>query len=262
MNPWQMAQQIKHELQTVTWADGSQAVVFGSRHVFVYAGDLDGNALDAGTPLALVVIGGGSADENDPEMIDASFAVACLADVTGDHMGELAVTGGSIADWGKSEGRGVAEVAERARSAVQYLTGYDGAKIILQASATSAHRVEGENRHVAVDEFTLSALCTSQPHYAPPQQLELTGDTWTWQGVHCTSRFDFLEFALAYKTGSTPPATYADADGVIATTTDLELTHTSVGGRAYSIFACYDPRGTTSATHYSPGDRVGAYLTT
>ena len=69
ITPWQMAQQIKHELAQVAWPGGARDVVFGSRGVFVYAGAPPSDEEHPpGFPFALVTIGGGSPDDDDLEV--------------------------------------------------------------------------------------------------------------------------------------------------------------------------------------------------
>jgi hypothetical protein len=257
-----MAQQIKAELQAVAWLDGSAEVVFGARSVFVFAGaPPNEDAIPPGFPFALVTIDSGAMDEDAPELIDQSFSIITAAEVAGDPLGEFAVIGSSRADLGKSAGAGVAEVAERVRAAVQDLTGADGAKVLLSASATGAPVSLGRGKHLAFDELTLTAVCTSQPHYAAPQQLAKASDVWTWVGPHCSDRFDFLQYRLGYVAGSTPASDPGSAT-IVYTGSAATTTHTPVAGRAYSIWADYDPRGTGSVAHSSDGSLVGAYLTT
>lgn len=262
MNPWQMAQQIKHMLQAVVWEDGSGAVVFGSRGVVVFAGSPPSeDAVPPGFPFALVTIGAGTMDVDHPELIEQRLAVAIVAEVAGDPLGEHAVIGGPRPDLGRSAGAGVAEVTARVRAAIESLTGFDGAKIILSASETGAARPLGRARHVALDELTLQALCTSAPHYAPPQQLQVSGSAWTWQGPHCSERFDWLQYRLGHVAGASPPLTPGAAT-IVYTGTTAAATHTPVAGRAYSVFADYDPRGTGFVAHSSDGSRVGAFRLT
>ena len=70
MNPWQMAQQIKHKLTTVAWTVGATDVVFGTRGVHVFAGRPTEEQIPAGFPWALVGIDGGNADPDHPEFIN------------------------------------------------------------------------------------------------------------------------------------------------------------------------------------------------
>lgn len=263
MNPLQMALQIRKELRALVWDVGSGDVVFGDRGVLVYAGGLlTEEQVVPGFPFALVVIESGTPDSDHPELIEQGFTVLTAAEVAGDPMGEFAVIGGSAADLGKSANRGVAEIAARVRSAVEDLVGVDGAKVILSSTSTGGAATVGRGRHIAFDELGLTAWCTSALHYAAPQQLDNTSDTWTWQGAHCSDRFDFLQYRLMYKTGSTPPDTPGDADDVVYTGTAATTTHTAVVGRAYSVFADYNARGGSSVEGSSLGSEVGAYLTT
>lgn len=264
MNPWQMAQQLKSKLQTVAWEDGSAEVVFGTRSVFVYAGTPpDPAAIGAGFPMALVVIGSGTADEFHPELLNQGFTIITMAEVAGDPLGEFSVIGSSISDAGKSAGRGVAEVAERTREAVQVLTGYDGAKILVSTTTTAQPLPFRDNlRHISYDELGLTCICTSQPQYAEPQEFARVDTTWTWDGAHCSNRFDFLQYRMGYVSGSTPAEDPGDLDTVVYTGTTASTTHTAVASSAYSVFADYDPRGTGSVANSSKGNLIGTYLTT
>lgn len=262
MNPLQMALQIRHKLRTVAWAGGSQEVVFGTRSVFVFAGaPPTDEQIPAGFPFALVSIDGGTPDEDAPDLIEQQFTVVTAAEVAGDPLGEFAIIGGSTADLGHSAGRGVAEVAERVRSAVEDLVGVDGAKILLSATATGTPVPLGNGRHLALDELTLTALCTSAPHFAAPQQIANSGAAWSWSGAHCSARFDFLQYRLGYKAGASPPETPADAT-IVYTGTTASTTHTPVASSAYAVFADYNGRGGSSVENSSSGSRVGAFLTT
>lgn len=261
MNPCQMAQQIKDELQAVVWADGAADVVFGARSVFVFAGvPPNEDTIPPGFPFALVTIDSGSMDEDHPELISQGFTIISAAEVAGDPLGEFAVIGGSRANMGKSAGAGVAEVAERVRAAVQDLTGYDGAKVLLSAAATGAPAALGQGRHIAFDELSLTALCTSQPHYAAPQELVRSGDNWTFEGAQCSSRFDFLQFRLMYKSGSAPGETPADMTASVWTGTSEVFTYSPTGSRTYSLFADYAPRGGAVVVNSSKGNLVGTYV--
>lgn len=260
MNPWQMAQQIKHELANVVWTDGAGDVVFGPRHVFVYAGAPADNQHPPGFPFALVTIDAGTPDPDDPDVIDQTFSIATAVEVSGDAMGEHAVIGGARGDLGKSAGAGAAEVAERVRAAVQKLTGFDGAAAVVSGSGTGGTQTLGQGKHVAFDEFNVSALCTSQPRYHAPQELRLSGETWSWVGSWCSSRFDFLQFRLGYKAGSLP-SSVADCDGFVYTGTNTEYAAPSVAGRFYVVFADYSRRG-GSAPDASSEPVLGSYLET
>ncbi len=244
----------------MTWAPAgvSADAVFGRRGVHVFAGAPTEDQIPPGFPWALVGIDDGDHDEDHPELITQGFTIIVAAEVAGDPMGQHAIIGSSIANLGKSVGRGVLEVSERARLAIQNLTGVDGAKIMLSATSTGAVSALGNAKHIALGSLTLSALCTSQPHYAPPQELAESSDTWTWAGAHCSDRFDFIQYKLVRKTGSAPQTV---SDGtLIYTGTAATASHTPVSGDTYAIFAEYDARGTSLTAAFNDPDEVGAVL--
>jgi len=263
MNPWQMAQQLKKELQTVTWPSGSGEVVFGPRSVFVYAGAPPSeDQHPPGFPFALITIGGGTPDPDDPGVIEQTFTIAIAQNVVGDPLGENAVIGGSRADFGKSAGAGIAEVSERVRSAVQAMTAHDGAAVVVTGSGVGAPATMGQGRHIALDEFTVTALCTSQPRYAAPQELHLVGQTWSWEGDWCTPRFDFVQFRLGYVEGSTPATSPGGLDGIIYTGSNTEYPAAAAPGRVYQVFADYNGHGSASLSVVAASSdaEVGSYV--
>lgn len=260
MNPWQLAQQIKHELATITWPGGS--VVFGPRSVFVYAGATPADEeMPPAFPFAAVSLGGSTADETHPDLLTQNFTIGACVEVAGDPLGEFAIIGSSRANLGKSAGAGIAEVMERVRAALNRLTIFDGASISVSGSGTTAVASPLRGRHVAAEEFSLQAQCSSAPFYAAVQQTRRSGNVISWAGAHCLQRFDFLQFRMGYVTGSTPVATPAELTAVIYTGSDYEAAATIVPGRVYQVFADYDPRGTGSPAASSAPD-VGSYVRT
>lgn len=258
MNPWQMAQQIRHVLQRVTWDAGAREPVFGVHSVHLYTGNPDPEVLPAGLPLALITIDDATPDETHPELLTQNFTVATVVEVAGDVLGSHAVIGGARPDLGRSAGAGAAEVSERVRDAVQNLDGYDGARIVVTGSGMGAPSML-EHRHVVFDSFRVSAVCVSQPVYTAPQELRVAGGVARWTGAHCTARFDFLQFRMGYTAGETPAASPDDLDAVVYTGADLEAVVPSGTFRVVSVFADYDPRGTTSPAASSPAD-VGSWV--
>lgn len=260
MNPWQLAQQLKHELAAVTWASGARDVVFGSRSVFVYAGAPPTDEQHPpGFPFALVTIGAGTPDADDPDLIEQTFSIVSAVEVAGDPLGEHSVIGSSRADFGRSAGAGIAEVAERVRFAVQNLTAYDGAAVVVSGSGTGAPTVLGRGRQIALDEFTVTALCTSSPRYTAPQQLTRFGETFSWAGAWAVPRFDFQRFTFGYSTGLEPVASPADLEAVIYQGTNTEVAATANSGRIYQVFADYNGHGSQLAVA-SSAPEVGSYL--
>lgn len=260
MNPIQMAQQIKHALAVVTWPEGSQELVFGALGVFVFAGPPTGDQVPDGFPWALVWPNTGTPDEDSHDLIAQGFTVAIGGESTGDPYGEHALIGGSVSDLGKSGGRGVGELSRIARQAVQELVGTDGAQIHLSSMSTGTPVVLGPGRHIAVAELGLDGLCTSDLHYSAPQQIKHAGGDWTWEGGRCSTRFDFLQYRLVWKVGSTAPTSPADGD-VVYTGTAATFTGVATVGRTYAIFADYNGRG-GATVEGSSSPEVGSYLAT
>lgn len=260
MNPWQLAQQLKHELGQVAWTTGARDVVFGPRSVFVYAGATPTDEQHPpGFPFALVTIGAGTPDADDPDLIEQTFSIVSAVEVAGDPLGEHAVIGGSRSSYGKSAGAGIAEVAERVRFAVQKLTAYDGAAVVVSGAGTGAPSVLGRGRQLALDEFTVTALCTSAPRYTAPQELTLTGETWSWSGAWTSPRFDFVDYVLGYTTATEPVSDPSQLQAVIYTGTNLETPGGAAAGRIYQVFARYNGHGGPVAVEFSPPE-LGSYV--
>lgn len=262
MNPAQMALQLRHLLRAVEWPSGEEEVVFGQRGVVVFAGTPSEEQMPPSFPWCMVIMGQGSHDTDDPDLIEQSYTVLVAADVTGDPLGEFAVIGGAARDLGRSVGRGVLELAERARSAVERLTGVDGAPIQVSASSTASPVTLGRGRHLAMHEFTVTALVTSALEYTAPQFLAHSDATnaWTWHGTDCSNRFDFMRFRLVRKSGSSPSATPSDGT-TLYTGTAASYVGALQPDNTYTVFADYDGRGRGSVEG-SSSPEVGSYLVT
>jgi len=260
VNPWQLSQQLKHELATITWPGGS--VVFGPRSVFIYAGAVPADEeMPPAFPFAAISIGSSTADDAHPDLVTQSFTVGACVEVAGDPLGEFAIIGSSRASLGSSAGAGIAEVTERVRAALNRLTIFDGASIVVSGTGTTAVATPIRGRHVAAEELSVQALCSSAPFYAAPQQIRRNGNIVSWVGPHCSSRFDFLRYRFGYVTGTVPATSPAGLTSVIYTGTAREAAATIVPGRVYQVFADYDPRGTGSPAASSE-PVVGSYFTT
>ena len=259
MNPWQMAQQIRSELTTVAWPGGAADVVFGARGVKVFAGTPTEEQIPPGFPWALVGVGTATADEDHPELVTQQFDVLVGVEVAGDPMGEFALIGSSIGNVGKSVGRGWLEVVERAQSAVQKLTGADGAKILVSQTDVATPEVLGNGRHLVVGGMTLSCLCTTELHYAAPQEAAETGGTLTWEGAHCSDRFDFKQYRVFEESGTTPSADPV-SNGSLHYTGTAATTTGATSGNVYSVFADYNPRDTSGSVIGTSSVEVGCWV--
>jgi len=260
MNPAQMALQIREELQTVAWPTGSAEVVFGTHKgvVEVFADAPTEDQFPPRFPACLVIMGDGTPDDDAPQLVEYTFRLVAAASVTGSPMGSHAIVGGPSRDLGKSPNRGVAEIITRVRAAVQDLTGADGAPLQVLGESLSAPFTVGNLRHVAFAELAVSALCTSDLFYSAPQELAHDGTDWTWNGTHCSNRFDFhptAGFILRRKTGSAPTG---PTDGTsVYSGQDSTITAAAVSGDTYGIFAQYDARGDGTADGNSDASLVG-----
>jgi len=258
MNPWQMAQQIKHLLQLVTWQQGDRDRIFGRNgSVAVFAGQPTEEQIPAGFPWAMVGIDSADFDPENPTVVNQRFNVIVAAEVAGDRSGEQAIIGGPARDLGRSAGRGSSEIAGWVRLALQDLNGADGAKVMLSGLSTSAPTTLGRGRHMVMDELTFSAVCTSHAYYAAPQELYWQGGAWRWTGHQCQSRYDFVQFSLVRKAGEEKSRRPSDGT-IVYTGTDLTWTGPQVGGSTYTIFAEYASRsGGTIESASLP--EVGSY---
>jgi len=264
VNARQFAQQIKHKLEAVTWPAGSQDVVFGTQNrVVVYAGTPTEEQIPPGFPWALVGIGPAQFDADDPGLATQELTVTVGASVAGDPMGAQAITGGPILDQGKSAGRGVGDLVERALSAVRSLLGSDGAKVILSAASTGSPTALGRGRHLAIAEVSLSAVCTAAEHWSAPQRLRYSTvasvGRWTWEGSHCEARYDFYRYRLVRKQGTTPSVSPSDGTTVY-TGTEAKFVGSQNSGYVYTIFCDYNSRGAALVEGSSSAER-GAYRT-
>ena len=242
MNGAQLAQQIKHELERVVWNVPGGTPVFGVDAVRVTSGEPTQEQMPSAFPFALVVLGGGTGDPWDSNLVQQSVTVIVATAVAGDPMGEHAVIGGSTDDLTRSYARGSAECAERARFAVRDLNGADGCQLLVGGIDVSTPK-NLNGLQVVSEEFTVLGICTSDAHYTAPAEIKLAGSIWTWVGVDmCRGRFDFVEYDLVYKTGSTPPANPADGTSVGTVNNAETITVGALAGKVYCVFAVYNSR--------------------
>lgn len=257
MSPLQMAMQIRHILGRVRWTAGDADLVFGSRSVAVFAGTPTEEQIPPGWPWALVQIETGTTDDVHPDIVVQTYAVQVGAEVAGDPLGEFSLVGGSTRDIGTSAGRGVEEVAERVRAALGDLTTFDGAQIRLSSSSSAGPTTLGRGRHCSFATIRVEAHCSATDSYTAPQELRHSSglNRWDWQGLRCSARYDFIDFRMLRKTGSSPSSSVTDGT-VVYTGANPYAILPKIGGETYTVFARYGARGTV--THTSD-PIVGAY---
>lgn len=262
MNSRQMAQQIKHVLAAATWPESPNDLVFGERLTYVLAGLPTEDDLPGAFPFVLVNIGGGTADPDDPNLVEQTFTVLTVADVSGGRMGEQALVGGAKSSLGTSANRGVLELNDRVRDALKNLRGVDGGALLLQNTSAGSPVGLGRGRHLAIGESSFAGWITAAPSYTHPTRLAKSGSDWTWTGGQCSARFDFLQYRLGYVDGATPAETPDGLDEVVYTGTAALTTVAAIAGKAYSVFADYGIRGGSAIEGSSDGRELGANLTT
>lgn len=255
-----MAQQLKHLLEAARWPAGSQDLIFGARGgVAVVAGNPTEDQIPKALPFCVIGIDAGECDPDEPGLVTQQFTVTSGAEVAGDQVGEHAVIGGPVTNLGRSAGRGVSEVSAQVRATIQSLTGADGARIMLSATATGTPRsMSADLRQIALEEVTVKAICTSLPFYAEPQRLRWTpGTFWIWEGDHCEARFDFLQYRLVRKRGRAPSVDPDDGE-LLYTGTAATWAGVQEGGFTYTVFADYNSRG-SAGVEGSSSPAVGSW---
>ena len=269
MNVWQVTQSLKHKLQTVAWtlpsghAAGSTDVVFGITGVHIYAGTPPSEEdIPPAFPFALITVDMGSPDSDSADIIEQQFSIVVAVQTLGDPLGEQSIIGGPRPDRGKSPGAGLLEVLERVYAAIGELTAYDGSALIVSSTGSASPQPLGRGRHVAFEEISVTATCTALPLYAAPEQLKVATvdaqQVWTWEGAHCSSRFDFRQYRFGYKTGSTAVDTVEGLTATLYAGASATFTHTPVAGRVYQVFTDYDPRG-VGLNEYNSVKETGSF---
>jgi len=266
VNPWQLAQQIKSTLQSAVWPTGSGHPVFGAYDdsIVIFSGTPSSEQMPGGFPFCMIAFGDANNDQNDPDYLTQTFDLYIGAECAGDPLGEFSIIGGAATDGsavelGGSYGRGVGEVTERVIAEVGNLNGFDGAKILVTATRSGVPSPLDDS-HLVVDRVTIEAKCIAGLHYAAPQLLRVSGSTWTWEGSHCLSRFDFTQFRFGFIIGGTPASSPSGLDLVQYTGPLETFTHLPVAGRVYQIFADYSSRDPGNTVEGTSSALVGSYV--
>lgn len=257
MNPYQSARQIQYLLLSSTWADSPSEYVFGhgpevvDGSVRVTDGPLPEAAGELRMPFALVSIGTKEYDPEEPGLVLQDFEVILVQSVLGDPLGERIYVGANRGSSGAggSDGRGILELEERVENAIGKLTGANGARAVIAATAAPpATRVDSTGDLVASRKYVVRAWCTRAAHFEPPLYLAFSGGTLTW--TLPPDRWDRKRIVLRFNAGGSPPTGPTDGTGV-ALASDLATSVAGSAGRAYAIFAAYDETGSGNSERYS-----------
>jgi hypothetical protein len=221
VNPWQATQQIATALRATTWPDSPSEKVFGA--VEISAPGMYKRVQESRFPVAIVVP---DDEHNDVEVNDKMIARWELffdAEISQSKMGAASIIGGSrSAGVGSSQGRGVLETEEVARTALGLsgITGGGGiaAEFRLNIRITDGRGVEmidEEHRVLAERVLILEATCWRDRYYAPVRGLTLTDSgshsiNTRWLDPFSSARWDFLDVMIRYKSGGTPPSSPTD----------------------------------------------------
>lgn len=268
ISPWQAAQQLRHLLETATWSDSPNDLIFGANgHVQIYGRlPIQSDATPLGhAPIALIGVGDAEPDTDDPDIFEHRFKLALAVTVVGDPYGSGAIIGAnwSIAgDTWQGEGRGLLQFEEEALGAIGRLTGANGVPIACSLRSGAEPVPIGDGLHVMAREYDLSMWCTRQRGYDNPYDLAATnnGDgtvTLTWK-IPPGDRYDYRDLVLRHASGSTAPAsvtagTDVDLDDPSVAKALLTVNHTpgSDGAHSYAIFAGFTDTGAASNERYS-----------
>lgn len=257
MNPYQAARQLQYLLLASTWADSPGEYVFGHGPEVIDGSVRLSEGLDPAVagelrvPFALVTIGTKEYDPEEPGLVLQDFEVILVQSVLGDPFGERILSGANRGSSGAggSDGRGILELEERVENAIGKLTGANGARAVIAATAAPpAVKVERSGDLLASRKYVVRAWCTRAAHFEPPLYLAFAGGTVSW--TLPPSRWDLLKIVLRFNAGSTPPTGPTDGTGVTLAS-NLATSVAGSAGRAYAVFAAYDETGSGNAERYS-----------
>lgn len=268
MSPWQAARQLKHLLLAAAWPGGATERVFGA--VVVSQATSDRVLGSARLPLALIRVGGGTADDQEPRLIRESLEVVLMAQVPGDALGEAALIGGPRAGGvGSSGGRGLLELEEVLLGAAAKLGGSSGIRLRLSGKSRGEAQLDEVHGGIVARGYVFEAWLGSARSYPPPVNLVATdqggGDVeLTWDLP--PDRFDRLEVVLRRAAGATPPSSPTDGTGVtLGSALATSVTDSPGAGTfSYALFAGYDETSespTTTDRWSSAVSRAGVVVT-
>lgn len=243
MNPWQVARQIKATLIARTW-EGSGQVVFPTGSVHVTNGYQETAAANFRFPIALIGVGPGSNDDQQPGHEKRAVTIIIAVRNMGDMIGENSVIGANRQGTNRSEGRGILEVEEEVKAACRQMQDALGIRLSFKTVSTDTPAADPNGGMTTWMGIEFEADCMDARYYHPPLDLVATGGvgsvTLAW--ALPPLRYDLRRVRLRRAAGSTPPASITDGSEVtLAADLSVSKVDTVAGGTySYTIFACYD----------------------
>ena len=160
MNPNEILVAIRAALVAAGWAGGE--VAFASVHA---TAGLPTPAAFASLrlPCALIQLGGATADDEEPGLIRQEFQVTICQAVAGDTVAENVVLGANrTGGAGSSRGKGLVEIEERMKQAIQELGPAAGVRLMFRSSSDAGITQTSEASYAAHRTYTYDAWAVTQ----------------------------------------------------------------------------------------------------
>jgi hypothetical protein len=249
VNIWQVVNQMQSLLQAAVWP-GSSTPIFAPESVVVATTESDMDVLDAHTvlPLAVIALGGGSADpsfRDEPGYWEHQIELVLAVRNFGDRKGEAPVMGSARESTTDSRGRGVLEILAPVLETLELLNVQDGITVACVAQGEPATRRDQSDGTVyALQALSFTVSCAREAYYPAPRRLVATptsGDVaLSWENP--PARFDRLRVVLRRATGGVAPASPSAGTGVTLAS-DFATSVVDVvaaGTYSYALFMVYD----------------------
>lgn len=265
INRWQAANQLAFLLKNAVWSDSPNAALLG--YAAVSDLPMDDVIQFESLPFCLVRPGTGEPEPEHPELTRTLRFEVELAQVgMTDMEGGSALQGGNRTSAGTSDGRGLFELEELVRQALDSQDSSKGFQGVATITASGMPTPLNDGQYIALSKLQVEIYNAGRDrYYAPPTFLTASGAggnvSLTWSNP--PRRWDSLggaaqQLAIYYVSGNTPP-TYAQGGATLfmptAGATSASV-HTTAGTWSLSIFALYDETGNGLNERQSPATLV------
>ena len=160
MNPLEILIAIRAALVAAVWTAGE--VVFASVHATAGVPSPAAFA-NLRLPCALIQIGGATPDDEEPGLVRQTYDVTICQAVAGDSLSENVVVGANKSGGlTSSRGRGIAEIEERMKQAIQELGPASGVRLIFKSSSDAGPVETGEAKYAAYRVYSFEAWAVTQ----------------------------------------------------------------------------------------------------